>query len=70
MRADEPIDSQYCMSAAANFNAKVLRKLQRAFAANPDTDLLSIFPAEYSARLGRMKKQKSGKGACLIFHLD
>lgn len=60
IRADEKISSQRCTPASANFNARVLRKLQKAFAANPDTDLLSAFPTEYSARLDRMKKQEAG----------
>ncbi len=68
--SDEQIGSQRCKSTAAQFNAKVLRKLRKAFAANSDTDLLSIFPAEYSVRLGEMKKQKAGKGTCLIFYMD
>ncbi len=70
VRPDEKIGSQRCMSPAAQFNAKVLRKLRKAFAANPDTDLLSIFPVEYSVRLGSMKKQKAGKPICLKFYLD
>ena len=67
---DEKIISQSCTSVAANFNAKVLRKLQKAFAANPDTDLLSIFPTGYSARLNRMKTQKAGRGFCLILYFN
>lgn len=70
VEVDEQIGSQCCTSAAADFNAKVLRKLRRALAANPDTDLLSIFPAEYSMRLGRKKQQKDSEGICLIFYLD
>lgn len=70
MRTGEPMDSQSCRSAAANFNAKVLRKLQNAFAANPETDLLSMLSTEYSARLRRMKSQKAGKEFCLMIHLD
>lgn len=64
------MDSQLCRSVAANFNAKVLRKLQNAFAANPETDLLSVFPIEYSERLNRMKSQEAGKIFCPVFHLD
>ena len=59
---DEQMSSMRYTSVAANFNAKVLRKLQKAITANPDTDLLSIFPTEYSVRLSRMKQQKAGMG--------
>ncbi|KAL2037481.1 hypothetical protein N7G274_009762 [Stereocaulon virgatum] len=57
--ADEQTGSQRCPSAAANFNAKVLRKLQKAFTDNPNANLLSVFPTEYSLRLGTKKKQKA-----------
>ncbi len=66
-RAYEQVDSQLCRPAATSFNAKVLRKLQNAFNANSDVDLLSIFPTEYSARLRRKKKQEAGECARLIF---
>ena len=52
-RADKEIDT----SEAAKFNLTVLRKLQRLFAANPETDLLANFPTEYSCRLAGRKKQ-------------
>lgn len=68
--ADEETGSQRCPSAAANFNAKVLRKLQKAFTDNPDANLISVFPTEYSLRLSTKKKQKAGKCIYLIFYLD
>lgn len=66
---DEQMSSMRYTSVVANFNAKVLRKLQKAIAANPDTDLLSIFPTEYSVRLSRLKKQEAGKEFYPAFHL-
>ena len=44
-------------SEAVEFNAKALRKLQRALKANPEADLLSLLPTEYSERL-RKKQSK------------
>ncbi|CAF9934667.1 MAG: hypothetical protein ALECFALPRED_006055 [Alectoria fallacina] len=46
-RAEEETDT----SEAAKFNDRVLRKLQRAFAADPEGDLLANFPTGYSTRL-------------------
>ncbi|KAI9732518.1 MAG: hypothetical protein M1834_003853 [Cirrosporium novae-zelandiae] len=43
-------------SAASKFNSIVLRKLQRELENNPETDLLSKFPNEYSTRLNDLKK--------------
>lgn len=61
MGADEQIDSQRNRSPAANFNAKVFRKLPKAFAASPDANLLPIFSKESSARLSKMKEQKRAR---------
>ena len=47
-------------SEAAKFNQMVLRKLQRAFEANPEDDLLSKFPSGYSTRLAGRKEQDEG----------
>jgi len=66
-RAYEQVDSQLYRSAVTSFNAKVLRKLQNAFNANFDVDLLFIFSTEYSARLRRKKKQEVDECARLIF---
>ncbi len=66
-RAYKQIDSQLYRSAVTSFNAKVLRKLQNAFNANFDVDLLFIFSTKYSARLRRKKKQKVDECAHLIF---
>ena len=48
-------------SDAAKFNEMVIRILQRAFAVNPEDDLLSKVPSEYSTRLAERKKQDEGK---------
>lgn len=53
-------------STAASFYAKVLCKLQKAFAANSNVDLLSVFP-RYSTRLATMKQQKAGWCSYFIF---
>jgi hypothetical protein len=39
------------LSDAATFNQRVLKRLQRSFADNPEVDLLSLFPTDYSTRL-------------------
>ncbi len=54
-------------SEAAKFNGIVLRKLQRAFAVDPETDLQANFPTGYSARLTGRKKQDDGKWTFGIF---
>ncbi len=66
-RENEQVDSQLYRSAVTSFNAKVFRKLQNAFNANFDVDLLFIFSTKYSARLRRKKKQKVDECARLIF---
>jgi len=70
IQTDESMKSQSSRSAAANFNAKVFRKLQNAFAANPEIDLLSMFPTNYSERLNGKMNQEAGKTICPIFHLE
>lgn len=55
------VDEGTHVSSAAKFNDMVLRKLQRAFAANPEDDLLAKFPTEYSTRLAGRKKQDEGR---------
>ncbi|OCK73105.1 kinase-like protein [Lepidopterella palustris CBS 459.81] len=40
---------------AAKFNSMILRKLQKAFAEDPEVDLLSKFPSKYSIRLAEKK---------------
>lgn len=52
-RADEDPNA----SDAAKFNDRVLRKLQRVFAADPEDDLLANFPTGYSTRLAGRKRQ-------------
>ena len=46
-------------SVAAVFNHRVLRKLHNALSANPEIDLLSVFPGQYSTRLSTMQKQET-----------
>ena len=48
-------------SEAARFNAKILQKLQKALEADPEADLLSLFPTKYCERLDGRKKKKCGK---------
>ena len=48
-------------SEAAKFNNMVLRKLEKAYAVDPEDDLLARFPSGYSMRLaGKMRKTKNG----------
>jgi hypothetical protein len=42
-------------SEAAQFNRMVLRKLQKAIAADPEIDLTSKLPTNYSIRLAERK---------------
>ena len=55
------IEEETDTSEAAKFNDRVLRKLQRAFAADPEDDLLANFPTGYSARLAGRKEQVAGE---------
>lgn len=49
------------ISEAARFNDMVLRKLQRAYAVNPEGDLLTIFPSGYSTcQAGRKERDEGG----------
>lgn len=70
MGTDESRDSQSGRSEAAQFNAKVLHKLQNAFTANPKTDLLSMIPTEYSERLNMNRNQEASKVLYPTFRLD
>lgn len=54
-------------SEAVDFNAKALRKLQRALKADPEADLLSLLPTEYSERL--RKKQRPSKYYNLVIYI-
>ena len=42
-------------TAAADFNNKVIKKLQKALAKDPEVDLQTLFPSEYSSRLEAKK---------------
>lgn len=41
---------------AATLNARVFKKLEKALASDPEVDLLSLFPSNYSTRLKKRKK--------------
>ena len=64
-RANEQAESQEPRSTAASFNDQVLRKLKNAFIANPETNLISLFPNEYSERLAKRKEQETSEYLCL-----
>ncbi len=42
-------------SEAANFNATVLRKIRRAFEEDPEIDISTVLPSNYSSRLASRK---------------
>ncbi|KAI9674971.1 MAG: hypothetical protein M1817_001377 [Caeruleum heppii] len=50
------------LSAAAKFNVSVLRKLERALEADPETDLSTAFPTNYSSRLAGRKSDQGSSG--------
>jgi uncharacterized protein YccT (UPF0319 family) len=41
---------------AATLNARVFKKLEKALASDPEVDLLSLFPSNYSTRLKKRKR--------------
>nr|XP_023908626.1 uncharacterized protein LOC112020299 [Quercus suber] len=45
------------LTGAAELNTRVLRRLEKALASDPEADLLSLFPSTYSERIA--KKQKN-----------
>ena len=45
---------------AAQFNRMVMRKLQKAIEADPEVDLASKLPTNYSSRLAHRKKENKG----------
>ena len=47
------------ISEAAKFNSKVLRKLEKAYAEDPEDNLLRRFPAGYSLHLARKSLGKT-----------
>lgn len=54
---DTSIASAPPRSRAARLNTNVLRKLQAAFDNNPEVDLLTKMPQDYSTRLTRLQKE-------------
>jgi hypothetical protein len=42
-------------SKATRFNARILKKIQDAIASDPEVDLVTKLPTEYSTRLRRMR---------------
>lgn len=57
-RREEAQSNPQLRSAASEFNRRILRKIQNALSADPEIDLLSVFPMQYSARLSTMLTQK------------
>ena len=50
-------DPDTCTSDASKFNSMVLRKLEKAYAVDPEDDLLARFPSGHSMRLaGKIRK--------------
>jgi hypothetical protein len=47
------------MSFAAMLNARVMRQLQKALEPDPEVDLMTVFPINYSSRLTSGKLDKS-----------
>lgn len=54
-------------SDAANFNERVLRKVQKALAKDPQADITTLLPLDYSARLA---SRKIVKGKFYMVFLD
>ncbi len=61
-KVPNPLDP---LTAAAKLNRMTIRKLQRALEANPEVDLTSVLPLNYSERLNARKHQKNGKSVGL-----
>ncbi|KAI9761007.1 MAG: hypothetical protein M4579_001270 [Chaenotheca gracillima] len=57
-RPDALPNSVSSQSEASKFILRVLKKLQRVIAADPEVDLLSKFPSEYSDRLAKRKEKQ------------
>ena len=51
------------MSFAAKLNAKIMRQLQKALEADPEVDLTTVIPTNYSSRLLSRKVDK-GRNPC------
>lgn len=50
-------------TAAAKLNRLVMKKMQKALKSNPEINLISLFPSNYSARLKRTgAKAANGAG--------
>ena len=49
-------------SEAARFNNMVLRKIERAYAVDPEDDLLARFPSGYSMRLADRIRKTQNQG--------
>ena len=46
------------MSFAAKLNARTVRQLQKAFEADPEVDLTTVLPKNYSSKLASRKTNK------------
>ena len=60
--------SRKSITEAAQLNIRVLKKLEKALASNPEVNLLSLFPSTYSTRLeNRMKiTDQDGMSKCVV----
>src|SRR5438876_2690542 len=58
-------------SPASKLNAQVLKKLQKELDTNPEVDLISKFPTDYSNRLTKAKghKEREGSWSLLQIHI-
>jgi hypothetical protein len=56
---EEESNDEPKLSPAARFNQSVLMKLQRALDADPETNLLDLFPNNYAGRLAGRKEGQS-----------
>lgn len=48
-----PFKENQLVTAAAEFNRRVMKRLQKALARDPEVNLQEIFPSEYNSRLAR-----------------
>jgi hypothetical protein len=60
--------------AAAEYNQRVLRRVQRALAREPDIDITTVLPSQYTSRLAGKKpslcvEATCGKSAVSAMHL-
>jgi hypothetical protein len=64
----------YDGNEAAEYNQRMLRKLQRALAREPDIDITTVLPSQYTSRLAAKKpslcaEATRGESAVSVMHL-